>query len=291
MTTCPHRVAGALTLLCALFLSASAAAAVVEEIFELPIEVKDIYGRAHQQSFTVTMFRDDARAKSPFMIINHGRAGNAQARAKQGRSTYRENSHYFVSKGFVVFVPTRVGYGITGGPDVEDSGSCSRRDFAPTFEAGAAQTIAVIRHAKAQSYVDPDRGVLVGQSVGGAVTLALSTKNIDAVRGAINFAGGAGGDPDAYPENPCSEAALRRVLTAYGAAVKTPTLWLYSENDRYWGKDKPRAWFDGFRARGGAGEFIQLPAFGKDGHASFTGNPSAWKPAVEKFLAGIGFAN
>lgn len=276
-----------IALFCAAFAIPPAAAAVVEEIFELPVEVKDIYGRAHRQAFTVTVFRDDARAKSPFMVISHGRA-NRDGRARLGRARYTANARYFVSRGFAVFVPTRVGYGVSGGPDVEYSGPCSRRDFAPAFDAGAVQVIAVIRHAQAQDYVDPAKGVLVGQSVGGAITLALSARRIDGVLGAINFAGGSGGDPDFSPEEPCSEPSLRRVFARYGAAAKIPTLWLYSENDKYWGKESPHAWFKAYRAKGAAAEFVQLPPHGKDGHSSFSRNPDAWRPAVERFLATLG---
>lgn len=279
-----------IALLLASIVSAPAAAGVVEEVVEIPVAVKDIYAHAHRHTITVTVFRDDQRAKSPFLVLSHGRAGTAAGRHTLGRARYPDNSRYFVSRGFAVFVPTRVGYGITGGPDVENSGTCSRRDFPPAFEAGAVQTIAVIEHAKRQSFVDPNRGVLVGQSVGGAITIALAARNIPGVAGAINFAGGAGGDPDANPENPCSEGSLRGVLAAFGEKSKTPMLWLYSENDRYWGKQYPRAWFDAYRARGGAAEFVQLPSYKTDGHGSFVGNPGAWKPAVETFLATIGFA-
>lgn len=274
--------------LCALFLNAPASAGVVEEIVQLPITVQDIAGETHRHSLTVTVFRDDGRASAPFMVISHGRSGSAERRARVARARFADHSHYFVSRGFAVFVPTRVGYGVTGGPDVEYSGPCSDRQFAPAFEAGAVQVMAVIRHAKDQPYVDPRRGLLVGQSVGGAITLALSAKEIEGVAGAINFAGGAGGSPRRRPDDPCSQERLHRVFAGYGASAKIPTLWLYSENDRYWGKDHPQAWFRAFRSKGGAAEFVQLPPYRSDGHASFVGNADAWRPAVEKFLATLG---
>ena len=284
-----NRPARLIALLLACALPLCARAAVVEEVFELPVEVRDIYARPHKLPITVTVFRDTGRAKSPFLVLNHGRAGTALGRSQLGRARYTDNARYFVSKGFAVFVPTRVGYGATGGADVESSGDCARRDFRPTFEAGADQVVAVIQYAKAQPYVDPERGLVAGQSFGGAISIALSARGVRGVAGAINFAGGGGGNPEDRPENPCSEDALRRVLAAYGGGVKIPTLWIYSENDRYWGREKPRAWFEAFRANGGPGEFVQLPPHGADGHGSFTRNPDAWRPAVEKFLAQLGF--
>ncbi len=266
-------------------------AALVEEITSVPVTVTDAYGSAHQHSITVTIFRDNGREKSPFMVINHGRAGDAARRHKLGRARYTANAEYFVARGFVVFVPTRVGYGVSGGPDVEDTGSCNNRDFPRGFEAAAIQTLAVLEYAKNQSYVDVARGVLVGQSFGGATAVALSAKNLEGVKGAINFAGGSGGNPTGRPENPCSPYQLAQTYASYGKTAKSPMLWLYSENDKYWGKEHPRRWFDSYIKQGGSARFVQLPASGRDGHGSFTANPGAWKPEVEVFLKSLGFGN
>ena len=83
--------------------------------------------------------------------------------------------------------------------------------------------------------------------------------------------------------------SLGKLFAGYGKTARIPTLWLYSENDQYFGKDHPQQWFKGFVAAGGEGKFVQLPAHGKDGHGSFTSNPRAWKPAFEEFLRGNGF--
>src|SRR6185436_6343541 len=124
--------------------------------------------------------------------------------------------------------------------------------------------------------------------VGGAITLALSAQAVEGVRGGINFAGGSGGDPYLRPEEPCSEAKLRRVFAGYGEHVKLPTLWLYSENDRFWGKQLPHDWYKAYGAKRSHAEFVQLPAHGIDGHASFSLNPEAWRPAVERFMSDLG---
>lgn len=271
-------------------LACPALAALVEEVIQLPVQVTDREQRTHQHNMTLTVFRDDARERAPFLLINHGRAGSAAGRAQLGRARFRENAAYFVERGFAVFVPTRVGYGVTGGPDVEYSGPCGKRDFPPAFEAAAVQSLAVIQYAKAQPYVHAARGVVVGQSVGGATTVALAAKNIAGVVGAINFAGGSGGNPDARPDNPCSPHLLARTLTDYGKSARTPMLWLYSENDRFWGKALPRQWFEGYVAQGAPAEFVLLPPSGRDGHGSFTSNSAAWRPHVERFLKAHGFA-
>jgi dienelactone hydrolase len=270
-------------------LSAAANAAIVEDIVQLPVSAKDRFGATHQQTITVTVFRDDARARAPFLVFNHGRAGSAEARARSGQAPqFAEHSRWFVERGFAVFVPIRMGYGVSGGPDLEDTGPCANRDFAAGFDAAATQSLAVIAYAQAQPYVVAQRGVLVGQSFGGATTVALAAMNVDGVLGGINFAGGAGGSPDRRPGQPCSEPTLARTFAAYGKTARRPLLWLYSKNDLYWGADYPRSWFEAFRTAGGNAEFVQLPAHGRDGHASFQNNPSAWKPHVERFLGSLG---
>src|SRR6185436_19071170 len=87
----------AATLLCC----APARATIVEETFELPVEVKDIHGRAHTHGVWVTVFRDDRRERAPFLVISHSR-GARDERAALGRSRYAENSRYFVKQGFAV---------------------------------------------------------------------------------------------------------------------------------------------------------------------------------------------
>jgi dienelactone hydrolase len=261
-----------------------AGAAIVEEIIQLPVRVTDMRGTAVNHTITVTIFRESDRARSPFLILNHGRASSEADRAKIGRARYSGNARYFLSKGFAVFVPTRIGYGVTGGPDVEYSGNCNSRNYPPVYEVAAQQSLAVLRHAKTLPYVDPEKGLVVGQSFGGATAIALAAKKIPGVLAAVNFAGGGGGNPKTRPERPCRDDLMADLFASYGANARIPTLWLYSENDQYWGKDKPKAWFERFIKRGGSGQFVQLPPAEDDGHRSFTSNPAGWRPAFEQFL-------
>ena len=265
------------------------AARVVEEVIELPVTVANMRGQSVSRAIKVTIFRDDAAASSPFLVLNHGRPAKFEDFAKLGRVRYSENSRYFVARGFAVFVPTRIGYGATGGEDVEYSGACSARKYPPVYEAAAQQTIKVMEHARTLPYVDSARGIVLGQSFGGATAIAVAAKNVPGVLAAVNFAGGGGGNPTGRPQNPCRPDLLTQLFAGYGATARIPTYWLYSENDQYFGNEHPQHWFKAYLAAGGRGEFVQLPPYGEDGHGSFSKNPAAWRPAFEDFLRRNGF--
>jgi dienelactone hydrolase len=266
-----------------------ARAVLQEQVVELNATVADYTGRAVTHPFKVTVFRDDTVAKAPFLILNHGRPARFDDFKKMGRQRYSDNSRYFVQKGFTVFVPTRIGYGPTGGEDVEYSGACNARNYPPAYEAAAQQSLKVFEYLHTLEYVDAQRGLVVGQSFGGATAIAVAAKNIPGVLAAVNFAGGGGGNPTERPGHPCRADQLRKLFAGYGTTARIPTLWLYSENDKYFGKEHPQDWFKAFVAAGGKGEFVQLPAHGEDGHGSFTRNPAAWRPAFEDFMRRNGF--
>jgi dienelactone hydrolase len=273
----------------ALLLAArGAGAAIVEELVHVPVMVRhEILGEVRHE-LPVTVFRDDARPRAPFVVLGHGRATSATANAALGQARYTANSRYLVSLGFAVFVPTRIGYGIAGGQDLEYSGECAAKRYAPGYDAAAQQTRAVVAYARGRPDIDPGRGLVMGQSYGGATAIAVAADPPEGVRAAVNFAGGGGGRPSTHPGQPCSPMAMERLFGGYGATARIPTLWLYAPNDRYMGERHPRAWFEAFLRAGGRGRFVALPEHGEDGHSSFTRNPGAWRPAFEAFLREAG---
>lgn len=265
-----------------------ARAEIVEEVVKLPVNVVSD-GATVSREITLTIVRDTARRKSPFMILNHGRAGTSEERAKFGRSVFRDQTRYFVQQGFAVFLPTRIGYGVSGGPDLETSGGCRAKDYARAIGSAVAQVAASVAYARGQSYVDAGRGVVLGQSVGGFTTIASAAARLPGVRAAVNFAGGAGGDPKMRTGAPCQPERIGATYAAYGATANVPTLWLYAQNDKYWGETHPKQWFAQFVAAGGKGQFVALPAAGEDGHSAFRTNMESWKPSVATFLKRAGF--
>ena len=270
----------------------SSFARIIEEIIEVPVSVSNsnfTNNPKFEQKITVTIWRDDAIKKAPYLLFSHGRAGTDQERGKFGRSSEKRNSEYFVSKGFTVILPTRIGYGVSGGPDADYSGACGNKNYLEARKVAIDQSKQVLNHVFDFSYIDSTKGIVVGQSVGGFTTIGLSAENISGLKGAINFAGGDGGDPIKSPEKPCSDYLIKDTFAKYGASNKVPTLWLYSVNDKFWGEQLPKDWFAAFQKAGGKGQFISLPAYKEDGHSIFRGDLNAWKNDFEKFIKEIGF--
>jgi hypothetical protein len=67
-----------------------------------------------------------------------------------------------------------------------------------------------------------------------------------------------------------------------------PELWIYSQNDHYFGPTLAHRLFDAFTKAGGQATFVAAPAYGDDGHKYFD-DVASWKPAVDGFLRQIGF--
>jgi pimeloyl-ACP methyl ester carboxylesterase len=88
----------------------------------------------------------------------------------------------------------------------------------------------------------------------------------------------------------CAPDDLVAVAGELGRAVSIPTLWIYAQNDSYFGPELSRRMADTFRAAGGRADFHLLPAVGEDGHFIIH-YPEAvrfWAPILDKFLARIG---
>lgn len=282
----------ACTLLLAISLgtAASAHAKLVEKIIKVPVKVSNAYGKVIEQDTVVTLFYEDAAPKPyPLAVINHGRPAKAEQRLDYGRSTAITNARWFAGMGFLVVVPTRVGYGVTGGDDLEDTGVCSKKNYPPGYEAAAVQSLQVLEFVRQRPDVAPNRTLLLGQSFGGTTAITLAAKNPAGVQATINFAGGGGGNPETQPGEPCGTNRIKSMFADYGSTARTPTLWVYAENDQWMGPTYPREWFEAFKSKGGVGEFVQFPPNGKDGHNLFAQDPDVWRPTVLDFLKAHGY--
>ncbi len=254
----------------------------------LEVSIRGPLGWPVHRAMALTVVEPPAARHCPFLVILHGRPGSVDARVRMGLVEFPGNADYFARLGYVVLVPTRVGYGVTGGPDIEYTGPCFYKDYGRGMEMVVQELRQVMRYAAALPGVDPRRGLVVGDSFGGVAAVAAAAAGLPGLRGAVNFSGGDGGDLMHHIDHPCRADQMASTLAAYGRRDRVPTLWLYSANDRYWGAQAPRRWFDAFVGAGGRGRFIELPADKNNGHFIFNRNPQAWHGAFEAFAASLG---
>jgi len=261
------------------------ASEIKERVVKVPVKIEDAYRKVIAREITVTVFEESGRAPYPLMLLSHGRPADNAGRHNFGRTRYSEASKHFASLGYSVWVPTRIGYGVSGSDeDPENSGACGSKLYPPAYAAATEQVLQVIDHAKQLPEIDGSRIVSVGQSFGGATSIALAARNPAGLVAAVNFAGGGGGDPKTRPGEPCEPFRLAEMFGSYGKSARVPTLWIYAENDRYFAPRHVKSWHDAFRSQGGRGELMLLPPFGEDGHLLFTRGMSVWRPIVERFL-------
>jgi dienelactone hydrolase len=260
-----------------------------EEIVRIDVTVKDLYNKQETKPVPITIYRPKGDGPFPLVVFNHGRAVTDK-RAAQGRSRPEHLARYFVEKGFVVFAPTRIGYWETyGGFDPEDSGNCSSMRVEPMSTVASDQVLASVEYARTLPYIDASRWIVAGQSVGGLTTVATVGRNPKGLIGGINFAGGTGGNPDRTPGNPCGVA---QIASYWGTIAKSSTvsmLWLYWQNDKFWGEKHPKNWHEKWLDNGGRAEFTMFPAVGEDGHGGLNTDMNSWLPVVDAYLSKLGF--
>jgi dienelactone hydrolase len=238
-------------------------------------------------ALATTVLRPDGPGPYGVVILNHGSSALASERARAPRPRFPGVAAVFARRGFVVVMPQRRGYGETGGWFAEDYGTCQRPNYRSAGEAAAEDLIAAYQYARALPAVDPSRIVLAGQSGGGyASVYVVGTRTLPGVVAALNFAGGRGGNPRRQGA-PCDVAQLTKIFGDLGAKAAVPVLFHYAQNDRMFGPETSKAFFDAFSAAGGKGEYVLQPALGTDGHALFTAPAGVryWLPAVERFFA------
>jgi len=235
------------------------------------------------RGLAASLVRPAESGKYPLVLISHGSPRNADARKTMSTRTWLPMANEFARRGFAAVVVMRRGYGDSGGEYAEYSGPCDDRDYLKSARVSAGDLKAAIEFLKQRDDIDAARIIAVGLSAGGLASVALAADAPAGLRGAISFAGGRGSD---WPDHVCQEDRLVAAFRALGKTSRTPMLWVYAANDRFFAPELAEKFRIAFVNAGGQLEFIARPPFGQDGHQLFslTGIPE-WTPIVDAFLA------
>ena len=234
------------------------------------------------------IYKPEGEGPFPAMIMTHGTSRLVADRAKVTADTYYvRNAKMFARLGITVLFVVRRGFGISDGPYAEGQQYDANgiRDYAKTGLAAAQDLQAAVQYMQGKPFVDGKRIVLLGQSTGGHSVIATGSLNLSGVVGVVNFAGGRGSTaPDVVKD----EDRLVESFHVFGKTFKVPTIWLYSENDHYFGPALARKFLTAFQAGGAEVDFVSLPPSGEDGHSSFLRAKDNWYESVLEFLKRIG---
>ncbi|HRD75747.1 MAG TPA: hypothetical protein PK264_07405 [Hyphomicrobiaceae bacterium] len=258
-----------------------------EQTFEIPVDISVAGRRTYRGPMVVTTFRPDGPGPFPLVIYLHGRG--ADSRHLPARIRSPRIAGYWARRGFAVVIPTRVGYGaLREAPDLEDPGYCNDPDYTAMADALAATTVAVASWARTQAWAEKSRLIIAGSSVGGFGAVVASGRPPEGLLGVVNLAGGAGGRPRLRPGVPCATDRIAEFMTRAGTTARVPSIWVYAENDKFWGTEAPRRWHAAFTKAGGNAEFVMLPPSGEDGHRFATQSYRHWRQNIDRYLERMG---
>jgi dienelactone hydrolase len=228
------------------------------------------------------LVRADEPGRHPLVLINHGSPRAASERPEMTPRGLLPEAIEFARRGFAAAIVMRRGYGDSGGGFAEDRGSCQDPNYLRAAAAAAADLNAAIGALAKRPDIDASRILSVGVSAGGFATVALTADPPPGLVAGVSFAGGRGSDK---PDSVCGEDKLVGAFAALGKQSRLPMLWVYAQNDHFFGPALAQRFRDAFAGAGGKVTFVKAPPFGPDGHHLFslTGIP-LWAPMVDDFL-------
>ncbi len=240
------------------------------------------------------VIRPDRPGRFPLVVMIHGTpradaAGAAAARAGVSPAQFNTAAVEFASRGYAAVSVLRRGYGRSGGANTEGNlggTRCETRDYLPVARMSAEDVAAAVARLRQEPWADPSRVLLLGLSTGGLAVTAAAAAGVPGVVGVLDFAGGRG---SSAPDTVCNPEDLVGTFATLGRAARVPAVWVYAENDHFFGPDLARRMHAAYSAAGAPARLALLPPFGKDGHSLVTaGPPDAWWPSVAPLLAELG---
>ncbi|BBK40172.1 dienelactone hydrolase [Allostella vacuolata] len=269
----------------AILLAPPTALARHDGLMEGPVAVPVVIPDGTPLRLSGYLARPEGAGPFPIVLLTHGAPRDPADRAGMRAEGAGRQARDFAHRGWAALSILRRGYGSSEGAFAEGAGPCEGRDYAAAGRRAAGD----LRHAAVwlagQEWADRSRLLLVGVSAGGFAATALAAEPPAGLVGIVSFAGGRG---SRGPKDVCRPDRLVEAFARYGRTARAPALWIYAENDLYFGPELSRAMHAAYRAGGAPAEFHLLPPFGQDGHSVYGRAQELWWPLVDGFLRAHG---
>jgi dienelactone hydrolase len=263
----------------ALLLGLAASAAAAEPLLREPLAIP-LPGPG--SGLEALLVRPSQPARYPLALISHGSPRRPQDRASMTPMQMLPQATEFARRGWISLIVMRRGFGKSGDGFGEGFGTCRDPDYLRGALASAADLRAATAFAVRRPDVDSTRIISVGRSAGGLATVALTAEPPAGLVAGISFAGGRGSQKD---DEVCQPQRLVETFRTLGRRSRLPMLWVYAENDHFFGPALARDLHQAFVGAGGSAEFVMTPPFGREGHQLFSaGGIPRWTPIVDAFL-------
>ena len=251
----------------------------------LPAIFRGAFGMTYHADLEALMLRPYDDRRHPLVVINHGMTTEAGERHDMRPGDMVPQAIEFVKRGWAALIPMRRAYGKSGGHFSEDigNGGCGALGFDDEGRAAAEDIKEAIRLVADKPYLDMTKVISVGVSGGGFATVALTADPPPHLVAGISFAGGEGSSEQGMY---CSFTELVQSFATFGKRSRVPMLWVYAENDHFFGPRLAQDFAKAFNTAGGHAELKVAPPFEGEGHYLFTeeGAP-IWTKYVDDFLA------
>lgn len=232
--------------------------------------------------------RQSGSDRLPVALITHGSPGYQRDKRETRAASFALHARELAHRGWMALVVIRRGFGKSEG-EATETGPCAGIDFRPYFAAQADDLEAALKVVMQRPDTDPGRVIAIGVSAGGPSVIELASRTGARLSAAINISGGIStGNVPFDPGSGCATAESELVWTMarLGRTVRTPTLWIYAENDLYFRPSLVARMHTAFTGAGGAAELVTLPPTGSDGHGIFSAfdGRRQWLPVLDRFL-------
>ncbi len=244
-----------------------------------------IRGRDHALAALIVK-PSGATDRLPIALITHGSPRDSAQRPAYRVAALLPRARDLAHRGWLAVAFLRRGFGESEGPFAEGF-ACATPDFQRAL-ATAAEDIEAVRAVVARRPdADAARVLGLGVSVGGAAMVAWAATRPHGLIGIVNVSGGTGA---LIPGRNCDEDTLVSAFASYGARTRMPTLWLYAENDSYFGPALVRRMHAAFTQGGGDAILRLFGPVGEDGHTIWSRFDGLllWLPEMDRFLRAHG---